>query len=243
MDTDLQSRLDAVRTRLAAAAQRAGRRPEEVEIVAVSKTVAAERVAALARLGVRCFGENRVEEAADKLPAVAALLGSAPRWCLVGHLQSRKAARAVELFDEIHSLDSVRLAVRLERLAAAAGRRLPVLVEVNVSGEETKYGLAAWSWPDDREQSDRLYADLETMLGLPHLEVRGLMTVAPLVADPEAVRPVFRRLRALRDDLARRWPAQPWPHLSMGMSDDFEIAVEEGSTMVRLGRAIFGPRQ
>lgn len=247
VEQQLQERLAAVREQVAAAARRAGRQPENVEIVAVSKTVPAERVAALARLGVRRFGENRVQEAADKLPAIEALLGEAAyherRWCMVGHLQSRKAARAVALFDEIHSLDSARLALRLERLAAAQGRQLPVLLEVNVSGEEAKYGLDAAGWPDDREQSARLYAAIETMLALPHLEVQGLMTVAPLAADPEAVRPVFARLRALREELARRWQAHPWPHLSMGMSDDFVVAVEEGATMVRLGRALFGPRR
>jgi len=241
MDTeqDLEMRLDGVRRRMAAAARRAGRQPEEVELMAVTKTVAAERVAALARLGVRYFGENRVEEASGKLPVLRELLGTAAyagkRWCLVGHLQSRKAAAAVELFDEVHSVDSVRLAQRLDRLAAARGRVLPVLVEINVSGEATKYGLPL-AQPAD------LYAAIEAMLALAHLEVQGLMTVAPLVADPEQVRPVFRSLRQLRDDLARRWPAQPWRHLSMGMSDDFEVAIEEGATMVRLGRALFGPR-
>ncbi len=246
MDRELEERLAAVRERVAAAARRAGRRPEDVEIVAVSKMVPAERVAALAWLGVRSFGENRVEEAEEKLPAIEALLGGPAyrerRWCLVGHLQSRKVARAVALFDEVHSLDSAGLALRLERAAAAGGRRLPVLIEVNVSGEASKYGFDAAGWPADREQADRLYAALETILAQPHLDVRGLMTVAPLAADPEAVRPVFARLRALRDELARRWPAQGWPHLSMGMSDDFEVAVEEGATMVRLGRALFGPR-
>ncbi len=246
-EQDLRTRLEMVLSRMAAAARRVGRRPEDVELVAVSKTVAADRVAALARLGVRRFGENRVEEAAEKLPTVAALLGEeayhARRWCLIGHLQSRKAARALQLFDELHAVDTVALATRLDGLAAAAGRRLPILVEVNVSGEEAKYGLAAGGWPEQPEQSARLYDAVEAMVGLPHLEVQGLMTVAPLVANLEAVRPVFRRLRALRDELARRWPAHLWPHLSMGMSDDYEVAIEEGATMVRLGRALFGPRE
>jgi len=241
MDTehDLRTHLDSVRERIAAAARRAGRQPEEIELVAVSKTVAPERIAALARLGVRYFGENRVEEASAKLPALQALLGpeayASKRWCLIGHLQSRKAAQAVGLFDEIHSLDSLGLAQRLDRLAAAHGRALPVLIEVNVSGEASKYGLPL-------AQPAALYGAIEAMLTLGHLEIQGLMTVAPLVADPEEVRLVFRRLRELRDDLARRWPARPWHHLSMGMSDDFEVAVEEGATMVRLGRALFGPR-
>jgi len=245
-EQDLRARLDAVYGRIAAAARRAGREPGAVTLIAVSKTVPAEAVAALAGLGVCYFGENRVEEAERKLPAIQALLGReafrARRWCLVGHLQSRKAARAVELFDELHSVDSARLAACLDRLASARDESLPILLEVNISGEQAKYGLAAGAWPDDPEQKDRLYADIEAILGLTHIAVRGLMTVAPLAADPELVRPVFGRLRQLRDALARRWPAHPWQELSMGMSDDYEVAIEEGATMVRLGRAIFGPR-
>ncbi len=246
MEPELRSRLDAVRERVAAAARRVGRDPAGIQIVAVSKTVPAERVAALARLGVRHFGENRVEEAEAKIPAVRALLGQDlardVSWYLVGHLQTRKAARALELFDEVHSVDTVRLATRLDRLAAARGRRLPVLLEVNISGEATKYGLPAGGWPHDRERTEELYAQIEAILSLPHLSVRGLMTVAPLAANPEAVRPVFRRLRELRDALVSRWPGHALPELSMGMSDDYEVAVEEGATMIRLGRAIFGPR-
>ncbi len=246
IETDLQTRLDAVRGRVAAAAHRVGRRLEDVCIVAVTKTVPAQRVAALARLGVCRFGENRVEEAAEKLPLVRALLGPiafrAQRWALIGHLQSRKAARAIDLFDEIHSIDSARLAARLDRLLAGHGRPLPVLLEVNISGESSKYGLAAGAWPADPVQTATLFAEIGAILDLEHLSVRGLMTVAPLVADPEAVRPVFRRLRELRCALAERWPEHPWEHLSMGMSDDYEVAIEEGATMIRLGRAIFGPR-
>ena len=246
IEQELEARLKTVQHDIAAAASRAGRRPEEVRLIAVSKTVPASRVVALARLGVRHFGENRVEEAEGKLPAIEALMGAeafaAQRWYLVGHLQRRKARRAVELFDEIHSVDTVRLAARLDRLLARRERRLPVLLEVNISGEASKYGLAAGAWPDDPEQSASLYAQIEDILRLQHLEVQGLMTIAPLVPDPEAVRPVFRRLRELRDALAGRWPEHPWLELSMGMSDDYEVAIEEGATMVRLGRALFGPR-
>ena len=246
IEEDLQARLEAVQERIATAARRAGRRPEEVRLVAVSKTVPPERIVAMARLGAVYFGENRVEEAAEKLPAIHRLLGpqeyAARRWCLIGHLQSRKAAQAIRLFDEIHSVDSSRLATRLERLAAGREGRLPILLEVNVSGEESKYGLPAGRWPTDPAQSAHLYAEIEAILALPHLAVQGLLTVAPLAPDPEAVRPVFRRLRELRDALDRRWPGRTWEHLSMGMSDDYEVAIEEGATMVRLGRALFGPR-
>lgn len=238
-EQDLRANLERARARVRAAARRAGREPGQVRLMAVAKTVPAEQVAALARLGVRYFGENRVEEAEGKLPLIRDLLGpdlfAACRWCLVGHLQSRKAARAVRLFDEIHSVDSVRLATRLDRLAAEQGRVLPVLLELNVSGEASKYGLAAGAWA-------QLAAEIEAIVGLRHLAVGGLMTVAPLAADPETVRPVFARLRELRDALARRWPALPWQELSMGMSDDYEVAVEEGATMIRLGRALFGAR-
>jgi pyridoxal phosphate enzyme (YggS family) len=242
----LQARLEIVLERVATAAARAGRRPEEVQLVAVSKTVPAERVAALAHLGVRCFGENRVEEAEEKLPTIRALLGpeayEAQRWCLVGHLQSRKAARALHIFDEIHSVDSLRLAARLDRHLADREQPLPVLLEINVSGEAAKYGLPAGGWPGDPEQVSALYEQIEAILALRRLAVQGLMTVAPLVPDPEAVRPVFWRLRELRDALARRWPEHPWQELSMGMSDDYEVAIEEGATMIRLGRAIYGSR-
>jgi len=245
IEQELQTRLAIVYDRIHAAARRAGREPGEIQLVAVSKTVPAEWVAALARLGIRYFGENRVEEAEEKLPAIRELLGKevfeACRWCLVGHLQGRKARRALQLFDEIHAVDSARLATRLDRLSEQ-GRPLPILLEVNISGEANKYGLAAGSWPADPEQSAQLLAEIEAILALPHLDVQGLMTVAPLANDPETVRPVFRRLRELRDDLVRRWPEHRWTHLSMGMSDDYEIAIEEGATMIRLGRAIFGPR-
>lgn len=245
-NTELQQRLEQVHRRIAAAAHRAGRYPQDVHIVAVSKTVPAERVAALAELGVTCFGENRVEEAEVKLPMIRELLGEevfrAQRWCLVGHLQSRKAARAVQIFDEMHAVDSVHLAERLDRLAAMRAERLPIFLEINISGEESKYGLPASRWPDDAEQSAALLRAIEAIVALPHLAVRGLMTVAPLAPDAEMVRPVFRRLRQLYEALASRWPEQPWSELSMGMSDDYEVAIEEGATMIRLGRALFGPR-
>ncbi len=245
-EQELRERLESVRSRIAAAAQRAGRAPEDVRLVAVSKTVPAERVAALARLGVDCFGENRVEEAVDKLPQIREILGPEAydrlRWCLIGHLQSRKVHQAVTLFDEIHSLDSLRLAMRLDRQAADLERPLPVLLEINISGEASKFGLPAGRWPEDAGQSAALYADIEAILALPHLAVQGLMTIAPLVADPEQARPFFRRLRQLRDALRGRFPEGAWRELSMGMSDDYEVAIEEGSTMVRLGRALFGPR-
>jgi pyridoxal phosphate enzyme (YggS family) len=239
----LEQNVVQVMDRIAAAARRAGRNPAEVMLVAVSKTFAVEAVVEAHRAGLPVFGENRVQEARAKIPAVAAILGKgAVSWHLVGHLQRNKAKQAVRLFDLVHSVDSVRLATELEKRCAALEtelekkKRLAVLLEINVSDETTKYGLPV----GDRAQLD---AVVETILAQPHLELQGLMTMAPIVADPEAARPTFRQLRQLRDALARQFPAADWQHLSMGMTDDFEVAVEEGATLVRIGRAIFGQRR
>jgi hypothetical protein len=216
--------LCSVRERAAAACERAGRAPNEVTIVGVSKTFPAALVAEACRAGLTDIGENRVQEAAAKIPAVEAL-GSSPRWHLVGHLQTNKVKTALGLFDIIHSVDSVRLAELISRQAANQPVR-PILLEVNVAGEASKFGLRP-------EETGRA---LEGIARLPGLAVQGLMTVAPLVDDPEEVRPVFRELRRLRDALGLR-------DLSMGMTDDFEVAIEEGATIVRIGRAIFGARE
>jgi len=193
----------------------------------VSKTFPATLVAEACRAGLADVAENRVQEAAAKIPQAAALEAH-PRWHLVGHLQTNKIKTALALFDIIHSVDSVRLAEFISRQVEAVPRPapLPVLLEVNAGAEASKFGFA----PDETGRA------LERMARLPGLVVQGLMTVAPLVDDPEEVRPVFRELRRLRDALGLR-------HLSMGMTDDFEVAIEEGATMVRIGRAIFGPRQ
>ena len=155
--------------------------------------------------------------------------------------QSRKAKRILPLFQLIHSLDGVKLAHRLNRLAADQTQPLPVLLECNVSGETAKYGFAADRWTADDAARAALLADVEEILTLPHLQVQGLMTMAPIVADPEQARPVFVRLRILRDALAAAFPQLDWHHLSMGMTDDFEVAIEEGATIIRVGRAIFSP--
>ena len=210
-----------VNARIASAAERAGRAPGDITLVAISKTHATEVVAAAFAAGLRDFGENRVQEAAAKVIALREQ-GIRPRWHLVGHLQRNKAASAIDLFDILHSVDSERLA---EAISAAAARPVRVLIEVNVAGEDTKFGVAP-------EAVSKLAARIGN---LPHLELAGLMTVAPRVDDPEDVRPVFRALRQLRDAAGLR-------ELSMGMTDDFEVAVEEGSTLVRVGRAIFGAR-
>ena len=232
--------LAVVRQRLAEAARRAGRSPGEITLVAVTKTVPLPSVLIAYELGLRDFGENRVQEAAAKI-ASTRQQATDIRWHMVGHLQTNKAKAAVELFDCIQSVDSLHLAEALDRRAQAAGRRLPVLLEVNVSGEASKSGFAAaGAGPAVRREA--LLPAVERLLALPHLDVQGLMTIAPLTSDQEQARPYFRALRQLRDELQRRFPQTNWRHLSMGMTDDFEVAIEEGATMVRLGRAIFGER-
>jgi len=224
----LRRRLDEVRGRIAAAAARSGRPVERVTLVGITKTVAAEAVAEAVALGLSDLGENRVQEAEAKIAAVGR---GAARWHLVGHLQRNKAGRAVELFDRVHSVDDADLAEALSRRAVAAGRTLPVLVEVNVAGEASKFGVAP----------EALEPLLERAAALPGLRLDGLMTVGPPVREPGEARPVFERLRDLRDRAAARLGLR-LSELSMGMSGDFEVAVEEGSTLVRVGTAIFGAR-
>lgn len=220
-----------VREQIAAAAVRAGRAPWDVVLVAVTKMRTLAEIEAAYAAGVRHLGENRVEEAEVKLPQLD-LPGVT--WHMVGHLQRRKAGRAVDLFDVVQSVDSVRLARRLDGLAAERDRALPVLIEINVSGEESKYGFRLV----ERAQLEDAVTEI---VALPHLRVEGLMTVAPLCADPEQVRPVFARLRELAGEFQARFPQGTWRHLSMGMTDDYVVAVEEGATMVRIGRALFDP--
>jgi PLP dependent protein len=223
--------------RLRLAAERAGRNLAEITLVAVSKTHGPDLVTEAARAGLRDFGENRVEEAGPKMQAV-----SAPdlRWHMVGHIQSRKAKEVIQAqFALIHSVDSVKLAERLSGLAAAAGRVQPILLECNVSGEASKEGFLAQTEADWQARRPEFAA----MLALPGVRVQGLMTMAPVVPDPEAARPVFRRLREWRDYLRIHLPQGDWRELSMGMTDDFEPAIAEGATLVRIGRAIFGQRE
>lgn len=231
-DAALAARAAEVRDRVARAAARAGRDPSTITLVAVTKTVPAGVVRAAHALGFSVFGENRVQEAQAK---IGELGREGMRWELIGRLQSNKAARAVELFDRVQSVDSVRLTGMLDAQAAKRGSTLPVLLEVNIAGEESKSGFA----PGELMEAARAVA------ALPHLRPEGLMTVAPLTERAEDVRPVFRRMRELRDALRGAVPLGPgggWDALSMGMSDDFEVAIEEGATIIRLGRALFGER-
>jgi PLP dependent protein len=181
-------------------------------------------------LGVTDFGENRVQES---LPKIAAFHPQDLRWHMIGHLQSNKASKVVSSFYCVHSVDSLHLAQTLNRYAFERGRQFPVLLQVNVSGEFSKEGMS----PAEALELTRQFAEL------PHIQVEGLMTIAPLVEDPEQVRPVFRELRILRDQLRAELPSCSWQHLSMGMTGDYSVAIEEGATIVRIGRAIFGERE
>lgn len=224
---DLAENLAAILRRIQAACDRAGRDPATVELLAVSKNHPAESVRAMAGLGVRLFGENRVQEARAKMPHCPGHI----RWHLIGHLQTNKARDAVQGFEMIQSVDSLRLAEELQKRAEAAAKTVRVLVEVNVAGESTKFGYAP----------SALLREIEALNGLRRLEIHGLMCLAPYSIDPERVRPVFRRCRELARE-AEQILGAPLPVLSMGMSGDFEIAIEEGSTLVRIGTALFGER-
>ena len=222
-----------VRERIRAAANRAGRDASSVTLMAVSKTFPAESIREAYGAGIRVFGENRVQEFAGKADALRELTDA--HWHMIGHLQSNKAGKAAELFDGVDSIDSLKLAERLSEAARNAGKTLPILVEINVGGEAAKTGIA----PDSPEL-DRLLSDVPR---LQNIRVRGLMTVPPYTEDPQGARPHFRRLRELRDQIAGRGlPGIGMDELSMGMSHDFEVAIEEGSTCVRVGSAIFGHR-
>lgn len=220
-------RLTEVQARIAAAARRSGRDPDAVSLVAVSKTHPPEAVAALAEAGQTLFGENRVQEARAKAP----LLSSALRWHLVGHLQRNKVRQAVGLFEMIQSVDSSDLAESIHRVAEEQGIRCRVLLEVNVAGEATKFGFSP----------EALERDIEALLGLSHIDIEGLMCIPPPVAKPDEARPYFARLRELRDRLETHLRV-PLATLSMGMSGDYEVAIEEGATFVRVGSALFGER-
>jgi PLP dependent protein len=222
-----------IRARIATAAARVKRDSSQITLMAVTKTVEPQRIREAYEVGLRVFGENRVQEFAEKQEALKDLQDA--EWHLIGHLQSNKANKAAELFQSVDSVDSLRLAERLNEAAKQLGRALPVLIEIKVSDEESKAGIAM----DSPELENLLLGAAR----LEHLLIRGLMTVPPFTEDPEGARPFFRTLRDLRDTIAlRRLPNVSMDTLSMGMSHDFEVAIEEGSTCVRVGSAIFGSR-
>lgn len=223
----LAENLDLIQQRIAAACKRAGRDENSVLLLAVSKTHPAETIQAAVNCGQLFFGENKVQEAKGKIP----LCPGKARWHFIGHLQSNKVRDAVELFEMIQSVDSLSLAREISKRCEQAAKTMPVLLEVNVAGEASKFGY----------KPDQLLAELKEINALPKIEIRGLMTIPPYATEPEKARPHFRRLRELKSQCEAILGA-PLPHLSMGMSGDFEIAIEEGATMVRIGTAVFGPR-
>jgi len=224
---DLEQKLNSVVERIGSSCARAKRVPSEVTLVAVTKGQPPEVVHEAARLGLTLFGENKIQEAKSKIPLCSGKL----HWHFIGHLQSNKARDAVRLFEMIQSVDSLDIAEELNKKADDAAKAIPILIEVNIVGEASKFGYRA----------EKLRTDLPQLNRLKRLEIHGLMIVPPWSSEPETVRPVFRQLRELKDECQQILGA-PLAHLSMGMSGDFEIAIEEGATMVRLGTALFGAR-
>ena len=234
--SSIRERYEKVLDIIATSALKVGRKPGSTRLVVVTKLQPPEVIQAAIEAGARILGENYADEAAEKISALKTQ--SAVEWHMIGHVQSRKASLVVRYFSLVHSLDSLRLAQRLNRCAVELGRTLPVLLEFNVSGEKSKHG---WEAADDSMWPD-LLPEVNALAILPNLKLVGLMTMPPLSTDPEAARIHFRQLRRLRDFLAKRVPQVEWSELSMGTSADFAVAVEEGATLVRIGQAILGPR-
>jgi pyridoxal phosphate enzyme (YggS family) len=224
---DLADNLASIQKRMAAACARAGREPASVALLAISKGMPPERVQAAAACGLTHFGENKVQEARAKIPLCPERL----HWHFIGHLQSNKCRDAVQLFEMVQSVDSLALAQELDKWADKQVKSMPILLEINPAGEATKFGFAP----------AQVLAELEAINALHRLEIQGLMMIAPWTPDPEKARPLFRKLRELKAQCEAKLGA-PLPHLSMGMSGDFEVAIEEGATLVRIGTSLFGPR-
>jgi pyridoxal phosphate enzyme (YggS family) len=232
----IRERYELVLGQVADAASKAGRDPASARVVVVTKGHTLETLRAALDAGITDIAENYAEEAVEKILVLAA--APSIHWHMIGHVQSRKAELVAKYFDMLHSLDSRKLAGRLDRFSGQAGRSLPVLLECNMSGEASKFGYPAW----DESQWSALAAEANALRELPHLAVRGLMTMPPYPDHPEQSRPYFRRLRVLREYLQAKVPAIRWDELSMGTSDDFGVAAEEGATLIRVGTAILGPR-
>lgn len=252
--SDIAAKVEVVYQRIGRAAERAGRRADEVTVVAVTKTHPLETVIEAYQAGLRHFGENRAKEGRDKSVGLAEWLAQSkqgfgqesrlPTWHLIGHLQSRQAEDALEVYQLIHSVDSLKLAQRLNRLVERDNRSpVEVLLQCNVSGEATKSGFQLERWSTDKAQLAAFLEDVTQIGLLNQIIMRGLMTMAPFSANPEDARSTFQSLAALRDRLQAEISPFDWQHLSMGVTDDFEVAIEEGATIVRVGRAIFGERE
>ena len=229
MEMDIAANISTIRQRIVAAAARSQRTPESIKLLAVTKTVSPLSIGKAIEAGISMFGENYVQEAKEKIAAIEKSI----QWHMIGHLQTNKAKYAVKLFDYIHSVDRIDLARELDKKARLTGRKINILIEVNVSGEKTKDGIPA---------NDAINL-IKNVSQSENLSVRGLMTMAPFLANPEDARPYFSALRNLRDNITREGiTGIHMEELSMGMTDDFEVAIEEGATIVRIGRAIFGKR-
>ena len=226
-------------------AQRSGRTADDITLIAVTKNQPLEAIKSLYDLGHRHFGENRVEEASEKIELLSSQMHSntsPPIWHMIGHIQSRKARTCASLFNHIHSVDTIKLATRLSRFACEHEITLSVLLQCNISGEQTKSGFAATDAAPNTPQWSDLVNTISQIADLSNLSIAGLMTMAPITNNPEASRPIFRNLRILKDQISQHFPQLPMNHLSMGMSADYAIAIQEGATMLRIGTSIFGHR-
>ncbi len=233
--TNIAQRISQTKTEMAAAAQTAGRSPADIRLVVVTKNKPVELIQEVVAGGGEIIGESYVEEAVGK---ITSLKSPVPEWHMVGHIQSRKARAVAEHFSWVHSLDRLKLARRLDRFAGEVGKTLNVLLECNVSGEASKFGYSVW----DEAQWPAFFQEIVEIIALPNLKIRGLMTMPPWNPDPEFSRPYFQRLRQLQTKLKTQFPNIDWNELSMGMSNDFSVAIEEGATFVRVGTAIVGSR-
>jgi len=238
---DIAANISRVQAQIAEACLRAQRDPSDVLLVAVSKTQSPSAIRSAVGAGLHHFGENRVEEAQNKIPQVHEALYQTLTWHMIGHIQSRKTKYVLPIFDMIHSIDSVKLAEKVSRIANKMDQKQAVLLEINISGEDAKYGLQAANWKTEVSVRDALWYNMETIFNLPGLDVQGLMTMAPFYDKSEKTRPIFAGLFELRAALQQSFGVS-LPELSMGMTNDYSIAIEEGATIVRIGRAIFGPR-
>lgn len=234
--SSIAENLHRITDRIDTAARSAGRYSEHIRLVVVTKGHPLEIVQQVIEVGVKDIGENYVEEALPKINAIGQVDGL--KWHMIGHVQSRKARRVCENFNWVQSIDSLRLATRTDRFAGEVEKRIPVLLECNVSGEESKFGWPAWN----ELEWENLIQEIAPIMEMRNLKVRGLMTMPPFTSDSEQARPYFIRLRKLRDYFAAKFPDHDWSELSMGMSADYEIAIQEGATIIRIGTAIVGPR-
>jgi pyridoxal phosphate enzyme (YggS family) len=241
MTLSIAENLQSVHEIISLACERSGRDVHDVTLVAVSKKKPAELILEAVSLGVQHFGENRVEEAITKIPAVNAATDKSIIWHMVGHIQGRKAADIPSLFSVVHSIDSVKLARRLSQQVGSQDKKLNALLQINISGETSKSGFDAFGWNGDADKRAKLWGQLQECLAVPCINFVGLMTMAPIVSDIEDTRSFFAGLFELRSALENSLEVS-LPELSMGMTDDYAVAIEEGATLVRIGRAIFGER-